>query len=65
MIDKKEIRKIVRKELKAMLKKELKQESPVNKKEVKSEKFTDREKMFLHKKNLKTKADSVVDNKTE
>ena len=55
----------VEKREKSPLKKELKQESPVNKKEVKSEKFTDREKMFLHKKNLKTKADSVVDNKTE
>jgi len=57
--------KSVEKKEKKLLKKEKKEENPVSKKEVKEEKFTDREKMFLHKKNLKTKADSVVDNKTE
>lgn len=49
------------------LTKETKKKSSSDKKEVKkeakAEKFTDREKMFLHKKNLKTKADSILNDK--
>lgn len=40
-----------------------KEESKPYKEEFKKEKFTDREKMFLHKKKLKTKEEMIVESK--